>query len=97
MEVKPVVLTGKHVRLEPMTEAHIPALAEIGMGQPFWDFMLYGNINTVDDMRNWVLGILARAEKGEPRPPVDPGATESVDDVEISLKWIAAMLADSNH
>jgi len=27
---KPVVLTGNHVRLEPMTETHIPGLAEIG-------------------------------------------------------------------
>ncbi|HKG54484.1 MAG TPA: GNAT family protein [Anaerolineales bacterium] len=68
MEVKPVVLTGKHVRLEPMTEAHALGLAEIGAGQTFWDFMLYGNINTVDDMRNWVKDILARAEKGTDLP-----------------------------
>jgi len=68
MEVKPVVLTGKHVRLEPMTEAHAPDLAEIGAGQTFWDFMLYGNINTVDDMRNWVKDILSRAEKGTDLP-----------------------------
>jgi hypothetical protein len=33
MEVKPVVLTGNYVRLEPMTMAHAPALAEIGVGQ----------------------------------------------------------------
>ncbi len=68
MEVKPVVLTGKYVRLEPMTEAHVAGLAEIGIGQSFWDFMLYGNINTVDDMRNWIFDILARAEKGTDLP-----------------------------
>jgi RimJ/RimL family protein N-acetyltransferase len=68
MEVKPVVLTGRHVRLEPMTEAHASGLAEIGVGQTFWDFMLYGNINTVDDMRNWVRDILGRAEKGTDLP-----------------------------
>lgn len=68
MDVNPVVLTGKHVRLEPMTIEHTSGLAEIGLGQPFWDFMLYGNINTVDDMRNWVLDILARAEKGTDLP-----------------------------
>jgi N-acetyltransferase len=68
MEVKPVVLTGKHVRLEPMTEDHVRGLAEIGAGQTFWDFMLYGNINTVDDMRNWVRDILSRAEKGTDLP-----------------------------
>ena len=68
MEVKPVVLTGQHVRLEPLTEEHAPGLAEIGAGQTFWDFMLYGNINTVDDMRNWVQDILGRAEKGTDLP-----------------------------
>src|SRR5574339_925952 len=68
MEVKPVVLTCNHVRLEPLTEEHIPGLAEIGAGQPFWQFMLYGDINTVDDMRNWVLDILSRAEKGTDLP-----------------------------
>jgi RimJ/RimL family protein N-acetyltransferase len=68
MEVKPVVLTGKHVRLEPMTMDHVPGLAEIGLGQSFWDFMLYGNIETVDDMRNWVMDILSRAERGTDLP-----------------------------
>src|SRR5574339_296867 len=68
MEVKPVVLTCNHVRLEPLTEEHIPGLAEIGAGQPFWQFMLYGNINTVDDMRNWVRDILARAQRGTDLP-----------------------------
>ena len=68
MEVKPVVLIGKHVRLEPMTEKHTSALAEIGVGQPFWHFMLYGDMNSVDDMRKWVLDILSRAEKGTDLP-----------------------------
>ena len=68
MEVKPVVLTGKHARLEPLTEAHIPGLAEIGVGQNFWHFMLYGDMNTEADMRNWVLDILSRAEKDTDLP-----------------------------
>ena len=68
MEVKPIVLQGKYVRLEPMTEEHVPGLAEVGAGQTFWDFMLYGNINSVDDMRNWVLDILSRAKKGTDLP-----------------------------
>ena len=68
MEVKPVVLTGRYVRLEPMTEEHVRGLAELGIGQPFWDFMVYGKINSVDDMRNWVRDVLARAEKGTDLP-----------------------------
>jgi len=68
MEVRPIILQGKHVRLEPMTEAHIPALAKIGINQPFWDFMVYGNINSEEDMRGWVLDILSRAENGTDLP-----------------------------
>jgi RimJ/RimL family protein N-acetyltransferase len=68
MEVKPVVLEGKHVRLEPMTETHIPALAEIGVGHDFWDFMVYGRMENEEDMRGWVREILSRAEKGTDLP-----------------------------
>ncbi|MGZ9166859.1 MAG: GNAT family N-acetyltransferase, partial [Anaerolineales bacterium] len=68
MDVKPIVLQGKHVRLEPMTEEHVPGLAEIGAGQTFWDFMVYGNIKTVDDMHSWVLDLLSRAEEGTDLP-----------------------------
>jgi RimJ/RimL family protein N-acetyltransferase len=68
MEVKPVVLQGKYARLEPMTEAHVSALAEIGVGQNFWNFMLYGDMTTEDDMRNWVRDILGRAARGGDLP-----------------------------
>jgi sugar phosphate isomerase/epimerase len=37
---------------------------------------------------------LSRADRGEPRPPVDAAATESVGDVEGSLRWIAEALAE---
>lgn len=66
--VQPVILTGRYVRLEPMTTDHTAALAEIGVGQNFWDFMLYGNMNTAENMHNWVLDILSRAEKGTDLP-----------------------------
>src|SRR5688500_14012963 len=68
MEEKPIILQDKFARLEPMPEAHAPALAEIGVGQPFWDFMVYGRMETADDMREWVKDILARAEKGTDVP-----------------------------
>ena len=68
LEVKPAVLTGKYVRLEPMSEAHVLALTEIGVGQAFWHFMLYGDINSADDMQHWVRNILSRAEKGTDLP-----------------------------
>ena len=66
--IYPITLTGKHVRLEPMTESHVKGLAEIGTGQNFWDFMLYGRMETEEDMLNWVRDILSRAEKGTDLP-----------------------------
>jgi RimJ/RimL family protein N-acetyltransferase len=68
MDLNPVTLTGSHVRLEPMTEAHIPGLAEIGVGQEFWDFMLYGRMDSADDMRGWVAEILGRSTNGTEMP-----------------------------
>ncbi len=64
----PITLTGKYVRLEPMSEAHVPRLAEIGMKQDFWRFMVYGDINSEADLRKWALEILSRAEKGTDLP-----------------------------
>jgi RimJ/RimL family protein N-acetyltransferase len=68
MNITPITLTGTRVRLEPMTEAHIPGLAEIGVGQDFWHFMLYGEMRTEADMRAWVTDILSRAAKGTDLP-----------------------------
>jgi RimJ/RimL family protein N-acetyltransferase len=51
-----------------MTEAHISALAKIGVGRDFWDFMLYGRMESEDDMRGWVKDILSRAEQGTDMP-----------------------------
>jgi RimJ/RimL family protein N-acetyltransferase len=64
----PVTLTGRHVRLEPLSEAHVPGLTEVGAGNDFWRFMLYGDINTESDMRNWVLEMLSRAQHGTDLP-----------------------------
>jgi 3-oxoisoapionate decarboxylase len=38
---------------------------------------------------------LARAERGEPRPPVDATCTETVDDVALSIGWLATTVAAS--
>ena len=66
--VSRVTLQGKHVRLEPLSEAHIPGLAAIGVGQDFLHFMLYGDMKTEADMRNWVLDILEREKRGGDLP-----------------------------
>ena len=68
MKITPITLTGTRVRLEPLTEAHIPGLAQIGLGQDFWHFMLYGEIRAEADMRAWVEDILSRSAKGADLP-----------------------------
>ncbi len=68
MKITPITLTGTRVRLEPLTEAHVPGLVEIGLGQDFWHFMLYGEMRTEADMRAWVKDILSRAAKGTDLP-----------------------------
>jgi RimJ/RimL family protein N-acetyltransferase len=58
----PVILTGKHVRLEPMTEAHTPGLAAVGLDDSIWEHMLYGDVRTEDDVRGWIRDILSRPD-----------------------------------
>ncbi|NQU29585.1 MAG: GNAT family N-acetyltransferase [Anaerolineae bacterium] len=62
MEVKPVVLQGKHVCLEPMTEEHVPGLTAIGLDEGIWDHMLYGEMLSENDIRSWVQDILSRPD-----------------------------------
>lgn len=68
MWVEPVTLEGKTVRLEPMTEAHIPGLTQAGVDPLIWRYMLYGKIESEADMARWVQDILSRkaAETDQP-------------------------------
>lgn len=59
----PVTLTGKFVRLEPLNEAHIQGLTASGAGdKSIWKHMLYGDIQTEEDMLGWVRDILSRPD-----------------------------------
>ena len=66
--IERVTLQGKYVRLEPISEAHIDGLAEIGIGHEFWKFMLYGAMNTKDDFRFFVTDLLEREKAGTDLP-----------------------------
>ena len=59
MEVKPVALTGKYVRLEPLSEAHVPGLFAIGMDDEIWRYMPYGLMRSEEEIRKWVRGVLS--------------------------------------
>jgi len=58
----PVTLAGKHVRLEPMTEAHVSGLAAIGLDSSIWEHMLYGDVRSENEVLRWVQEILSRPD-----------------------------------
>ncbi|HTP03136.1 MAG TPA: GNAT family protein [Anaerolineales bacterium] len=68
MEVRPVTLTGRFVRLEPLSEAHVSGLAAIGMDDSIWQFMPYGYMRSEGDIQGWVRGMLAHAAAGTDIP-----------------------------
>ena len=63
-----ITLTGKIVRLESMSEAHIPALAAAGKDKSIWDYMLYGDLTGEESMAAWVHEMLRRQQAGTDFP-----------------------------
>jgi len=68
MEILPVTLTGDFVRLEPLSEAHIPGLAAVGLAPHLWQYNPYGNVDSVEKMAALVSTLLARQQKGTDLP-----------------------------
>jgi RimJ/RimL family protein N-acetyltransferase len=53
MNVEPVTLTGRAVRLEPMAIDHVPALAGVGLEPELWRW-IPAPVTTADEMRRYV-------------------------------------------
>lgn len=68
MKVDPVVLTGRHIRLEPLAEAHIAGLAEAGRDPSIWRYLVYGEITTPEKMEAWVRRHLKTQALGTDQP-----------------------------
>lgn len=64
MDLGPVTLEGQHVRLEPITLAHIPALWRIGAHEELWRYIPY-TISSEDAMRAYVASELAKQAAGQ--------------------------------
>ena len=64
----PVTLVGNSVCLEPLTEAHVPALAIVGCDDRIWSLMRYGLVRTQEDMRLWVHNLLKDQAAGTALP-----------------------------
>ncbi len=67
MDVRPITLSGRIVRLEPLTLGHVPGLFSAS-DPAIWKYMLYGDIDSEIDMENWVRDMLQRAESGNDLP-----------------------------
>jgi N-acetyltransferase len=68
MELRPIVLTGKVVRLEPLSEIHADALAEAGRDAHIWTVMRYGVCDTPEKMSFLVEYLLSLQAKGTDLP-----------------------------
>ena len=63
MEIKPVTLEGKHVRLEPVRLDHVAALWRIGAYEEIWRYMPY-TVRSEDDMRIFIEAELRKQQAG---------------------------------
>ena len=68
MNVEPVVLSGKFIQLEPLSEAHSPELATAGNDPEIWKYMIYGELTSLEKMEDWVRDILNRKAAGTDQP-----------------------------
>ena len=63
MQIGPIILDGHHVRLEPVSLAHVPALWRAGAHDEIWRYLPY-TMRSEDDMRSYVETELAKQEAG---------------------------------
>ncbi len=68
MGIAPITLTGRVVRLEPLSEAHVAGLTAVGLDDDVWRLMPYGLMRTEADVRRWVRLLLERAAEGTDLP-----------------------------
>ncbi len=64
MQVTPVTLTGRHVRLEPISVAHAGPLALQGGDAELWQYTSYGRPDPQDGFRAWFERVLQQHGRG---------------------------------
>ena len=63
--VRPVTLTGHHVRLEPLAARHMGDLAPFCADRDLWRYMSFGDMGRPDALRVWLGEALEEQERGE--------------------------------
>lgn len=67
MKLTPVVLEGKHVRLEPLSESHHEGLCAIGLDPELWK-MIPSQVLDAEQMMGYIRAALADRERGTAMP-----------------------------
>ena len=65
--LEPVTLAGRIVRLEPLELAHVPALAEVGLDPPVWQWTT-ARPRSEADLREWAETTIRNREAGTELP-----------------------------
>lgn len=79
MQVEPVTLRGSIVRLEPLTLAHVPALAKVGLDPALWQW-IPEPVTTPAEMQRYAEDALALQARGAALPfaIVDAASAEAI-------------------
>jgi RimJ/RimL family protein N-acetyltransferase len=64
MKLQPVTLTGRLVRLEPLSESHIPDLTVAARDESIWRYMRYGTVTNQEQMRAWIHYLFDESARG---------------------------------
>ncbi|HUJ49430.1 MAG TPA: GNAT family protein [Bryobacteraceae bacterium] len=67
MQIAPVVLGGRHIRLEPLALSHVSALAEVGLDEELWRWIPV-QVRTREDMLAYVRTALQWQAEGTALP-----------------------------
>ncbi|HWA16860.1 MAG TPA: GNAT family protein [Gemmatimonadales bacterium] len=67
MPLNPVLLEGRHIRLEPLSPDHLPGLLAVGLDPVLWKWTL-NKVNTPADLERYVETALAEQRAGTSLP-----------------------------
>lgn len=68
MTLQPIVLQGRQIRLEPLTEWHMPDLLHAARDERIWQYMFYGNLAEREHMETFITNALRLREAGTDLP-----------------------------
>lgn len=68
MDIRPVTLEGKIIRLEPLAESHCQDLIAVGNDERIWRYSVHGKVQTFEDMLAWIQKMLRFQAAGTDLP-----------------------------